>query len=116
MIQKLSKSEDNVLGYAVKDQVTEEDLQMIEGDIRRTVSRHGKIRMLVNYEDLSGVDLDALDEDMRLMRYMDSIDRFAVVSDSRLYAWMTTAGDAVTETEIRHFEPGEEKLAWEWLR
>lgn len=116
MIKKLSQGEGRVLGYAVKDQITEKDLQLIDNDIDAAVDRHGKIRVLVNYEDLSGVDLDIIDDDLRLMRYMDDIERFAVVSDNRLYSWVTSASDVVTDTDIRHFEPGEEKLAWEWLK
>lgn len=116
MIQKLSQSEGNVLGYAVKEQVTEADLQMIDNDVEAAAAEHGKIRVLVNYEDLAGVELDIVDDDIRMMRHMDEIERFAVVSDNRLYSWITSASDMVTDTDIRHFEPGEEKLAWEWLK
>ncbi len=116
MLQKLPQSNGKVLAYAIRGNISEEDLRMVDSEIQTTVQRHGQVRLLVNYEDLSGFDLDALDEDLRLARHLGNIERYAVVSDNRLYDWVTSGYDAVSDIDMRHFKPGDEALAWAWLK
>ena len=84
--------------------------------MKSLVAQHGKLNMLFSLEDMSGIDLDALDDDLRMAHYLEDMERVAVVSDSRFYEWIVSAGDAVTGVEIQHFEPGQEAAAWAWLK
>lgn len=116
MLQKLAQSEGNVVGYAVRGKLREEDYELLDNDIRALTQQYDQLRLLLNLEEMSGYDVNALDEDLRMTRYLDHFERMALVSDNRLFDWMTSATDAMTGTDVRHFEVGEEQLAWNWLQ
>lgn len=116
MIEKLPKSHGNIIGYSAGGQISEEDLERVDTELESLTKHYDKIRLLINYEDLSGIDLDALDEDLRMARFMDRIERLAVVSDQRIYDWVSSAYDKVTtDMDIRQFNSDELPRAWDWL-
>lgn len=116
MIQKLPQSSGNVIGFAVRGDVNEEDYTLFDSEMKSLIAQHGKVNMLISLKDMSGIDLDALDDDLRMSKYLSDVERTAVVSDSRFYDWMTSAGNAIMGVEMRRFEPGQEEQAWAWLR
>lgn len=116
MLAKLPESSGNVLGYAISGSVTEADYEALARDIQAQIARGEQVRMLVDYTAFGGVELAALDEDLRMARFIDHFERFAVVSDRRLFGWLTAVADAVMGLKIRHFEPGDMQAAWAWLR
>jgi len=116
MLQKLPQSEGNVVGYAVQGKLREEDYELLDNDIRTLTQQYDQIRLLLDLKGMSGYDLNALDDDLRMTRYLDNFERMAIVSDNRLFDWMAAATDAVTGLDVRHFEVDEEQLAWNWLK
>ncbi len=116
MIQKLSQSSGNVVGFAVRGKMVEEDYELLETEMKSLIREHGQIRLLCSVEDMSGFDLDVADDELRMSHYLGDMERVAMVSDSRFYEWALSVWNVVTDVEIRHFEPGEEAQAWAWLK
>ena len=116
MIQKLPQSSGNVVGFAARGSFSREDYQVIDSEVKLLLEQYNSVNLLFNAEEMAGVDLTALDSDLRMMQFMGDVAHAAVVSDSRFYEWMLPVADAVMDSEMRHFEPGQEAQAWAWLK
>lgn len=116
MIEKLPKSSSNVLGYAVKGTLREADYGRMEADMETAVSQHPTVRLLFKMVDMESFDLEAIDDDFKFgMKYLDKIERMALVTDKKLFDLLSSTMNHLTKTKIRHFEPSQEAEAWAWL-
>jgi hypothetical protein len=106
----------NVLGYEVRGKLTEEELRTISEELRAVVAEHGKVRLLVRMRQIPRMELGALAEDLKLMPYAKDIERYAVVSDSAIFAWTEKIVEAFVGGEVRHFEDSRYEEAWRWVR
>ena len=106
----------NVLGYEVKDKLTEEELRTISEELRAVDAEYGKVRLLVRMRQIPWMELGAMAEDLRLMPYAKDIERYAVVSDSAIFEGTEKIVDAFVGGEVRHFEDSRYEEAWRWVR
>lgn len=53
MIRKLENSHDNVIGYSVAGDVSEEEYRRTASDLRDQIALHGKVRLLFRVSDIS---------------------------------------------------------------
>ena len=117
MIRRLhAEGSGNVLGYEVRGKLTEEKLRTISEELRAVVAEYGKVRLLVRMRQIPRMELGALAEDLRLMPYAKDIERYAVVSDSAIFAWTEKIAEAFVGGEVRHFEDSRYEEAWRWVR
>lgn len=58
----------------------------------------------------------ALWEDLKLIRYRNDIERYAVVSDSSVLEWTSKLADALSTGEVRQFDTSQYEDAWRWLQ
>lgn len=115
MLTKLPESTDSVLGYEAGDKITEEDLTAFAKEFEAAISRHGKVRLLVYLPELPKIDPGALWEDLKLIRYRNDIERYAVVSDSPVLEWTSKIADAMSSGEVRQFDTSQKADAWRWV-
>ncbi|MFB6087679.1 MAG: STAS/SEC14 domain-containing protein [Haloarculaceae archaeon] len=116
MYEKLDRSSGRVLGYEVRDELTESQLESVLQDIERVIVEHGSARVLVYMPTVPRPDLDALDEDVGFwLEHGDDIERYAIVGDSRLLEWVTGLEDRVSGIDFRYFDESELDEAWAWL-
>lgn len=116
MYEKLDRSGDGVLGYRVRDEVTESDLKQILQELETTIAEEGRVDLLVHVESFPNPELEALDEDLGFwLEHGDDIGRYAVVGESTLMKWATKAGDKATDTDVRYFEEADLEDAWDWV-
>lgn len=116
MYEKLSRSDENVLGYEIREVLTEDQLDEILTELEKTIADHGSVRLLVSMPSMPYPDLKALDDDLGFwLRHRENIDRYAVVGESTLLEWCSNITDAVTEPDIEYFEQADIDDAWDWV-
>lgn len=117
MYRKLPESEDSVLGYYVTGTVTMDEIREIHRDIDRAMDEHGTVRLLVDVRDMAAPEPGAVWEDLKLTpEYLRSVEKYAIIGDSRWHDLATRATSMVAKGEAKYFERGQEGAAWEWLR
>lgn len=117
MIRQLEASHDNVIGYSVSGEVTEDEYQQAVSEVRDAIARHGKVRLLYRISDVSVRSfLTALDERFRfLQEHRDDIERVAIVSDDTATGLLSQLTESIAPIETRHFPRDDEQTAWAWL-
>lgn len=117
MIRKLEGSHDNVIGYSVGGEVSEEEYRQTASQLRDAIALHGTIRVLFRLAELSPQSfITGLDERFDFAtEHADDIDRMAIVSDDAVTEWLTKLGGTVAPAEVKHFDTAEEDKAWAWL-
>lgn len=116
MLRKLPESTANILGYVAGDKITEEEFSAFAEEFEAAISRHGKARLLVYMPELPKVAPGALWEDLKLIRYRNNIERYAIVSDSSVMEWSSKLADALSSGEVRQFDTSHYDDAWRWLQ
>ncbi len=116
MLKKLPESTENVLGYEAEDKITEEEFTAFAEEFEAAIERHGKARLLVYMPELPILTPSALWEDLKLIRYRNDIERYAVVSDSSVLEGTSKLADALSTGEVRQFDTSQYEDAWRWLQ
>ncbi|PSL45918.1 SpoIIAA-like protein [Salsuginibacillus halophilus] len=116
MIEKLDWSHGNILAYEVSGQVTEDEIQQAHDEVDHLVREFGTLNLLVRLPEMPGMEASAVNDRLRFTKeHYDNIDKYAIVGDSRAVEWISKAADAVTKTEIKHFDLDDEESAKAWL-
>lgn len=116
MYEKLSRSDENVLGYEVREVLTEDQLEEILTEIEEAIADYGSVRLLVSMPSVPYPDVNAIDDDLGFwLRHSENIDRYAVVGESSLLEWSSEIADRVTEPDFEYFEQDDIDDAWNWL-
>lgn len=117
MLRRLEASHDNVIGYSLGGEVTDDEYRQAASQLRDEVAIHGRIRLLFRLSDLSLQSFfRALDERFRFVKeHVDDIDRVAVVSDDKATEWLSKLSDVTGAVETQHFSMDDEDKAWAWL-
>ena len=116
MLKKLDEGSGNVLGYEVKEKITEKEVGNLSEEVKEVVAEHGKVRLLVRMNEIPNVGLGALTERLKLAPYVSDIERYAIVGDVSLLEWAQSLGDALISGEIKHFEDSQYEEAWRWVQ
>jgi hypothetical protein len=116
MYEKLSRSEGKVLGYEIREVLTEEQLDEILTEIEEVIADHGSVRLLVSMPSIPYPDVKAIDDDLGFwLRHSENIDRYAVVGENPLLEWSSKVADRVSDPDIEYFEQAEIDAAWDWV-
>lgn len=117
MIRQLEKSHDNVVGYSVSGEVTDEEYEQAVSEVRDVIARFGSVRLLYRLSDVSFRSFfTGLDERFNLLQeHADDIERVAIVSDDKATELLSELTGSVAPIETRHFSRDDEQTAWAWL-
>jgi uncharacterized membrane protein len=115
MYRKLPESSGDLVGYAIEGRLSEDEVERMQAEIATAIRQHGSLRMLVRIDGMDDVEPSAVWQDLKMVPdYVRSIDRFAIIGDQRWHRWTASASDLFAEAA--HFEPGQDREAWAWLR
>ena len=112
MLKRLDEGTGNVLGYEVKERITDKEFQNLSEQVKEVVAEHGKVRLLVRMNEIPNVGLGAMAEDLKLAPYVNSIERYAIVGDASFLEWADSLGNMVFGGEVKHFEDSQYEEAW----
>jgi hypothetical protein len=118
MLEKLSQSSGNILGYKVIDKLTEEDSATVAANIEALGQQESSIRLLLDLEAFEGEEIKARGAKLSFTGgYQKKMAKLAIVGDKKWHKWQLTLADRLNYTrEIQFFPTEELKAAWEWLQ
>lgn len=117
MLRPLEASHDNIVGFSLSGDVTDDEYQQLTSELRDAIARHHRIRVLFRMSDISlGSFFNALDERFRFAQeHRDDVERIAIVSDEAGSQLLSRLSDVAGPVETRHFPREDEQQAWAWL-
>ena len=116
MIEPLSRTKDEVLGFKLSGKLHDADYKQFVPVVEAAVQKHGKVRMLAQFEDFHGWDMHALWDDIKFATaHCRDVERIAMVGDKTWEKWMAKFCKPFTMAKIRYFDRADVDAAWGWL-
>ena len=117
MLEKLSESSGNILGYKAIGKITKDDYTILTADVENLLQQEGGIGLLLDLESLKGEEFKAWGDDLKFGRdFRKKIDKMAIIGNKRWQKWMTVIVDPFFAREAKFFATDERDAAWEWLQ
>ena len=118
MLEKLSQSAGNNLGYKVIGNITKDDYARLIADIQGLGQEGSSIGLLLDLEAFTGEAVKAWSAKLSFRRnYQNKISKLAIVGDKKWHEWLQHFADRLNYSrETEFFPTGELQAAWEWLR
>jgi len=108
--------EDRVLGLRIRGRIERTDLEAVTLALEDKLTRHERVRVYAEVDDLGGISPSALLADLRLgVRHYRDVDREAVVTDASWMAALAKAGNLLPGIEVRAFETKDKASAQAWI-
>lgn len=117
MLEKLSQSSGNILGYKAIGTITKEDYTHLTRDVEALMQQEGSIRLLLDLEAFKTEEIKAWGADLKFGReFRKKIAKMAIVGDKKWQKWLTAIVDPFYAREAEFFHADEREAAWEWLK
>ena len=117
MIEKMSESSGNVIGYRVSGHVTKEDYAVLTPEVQALVDKEGSIGLLLDLENFKWEEVSAWGADAKFgQTYRHKIAKLAVVGDKKWQHLIANLADPFYAHESKFFHTTDRAAAWEWLR
>ncbi len=114
MIEKMSRSHDNVLGFRVSGDVAREDYEILEPAVQAIVDQSGSVRLLLDMTDFRWEKVEAWGADLRFgQKYHRSIERLALVGHHKWEKWLARLAEPFYAEQAQYFPDVEQ--GWDWL-
>jgi hypothetical protein len=116
MVEQLSRSGGNVLGFKLSGRLLDEDYVHFVPVIDAAVAESGKLRLLAQFHDFHGWSPHALWDDIKFSStHCHDIERVALVGDKAWEHWMAAICKPFTKATVQYFDVADEDQAWAWL-
>jgi SpoIIAA-like len=116
MIQTLDKTKDKVLGFKMSGKLHDEDYEHFVPTVEAAIKKHGKARLLAQFEDFHGWDMHALWDDIKFStQHCRDVERITLVGEKAWEKWMAQVCKPFTLAQVRYFDHAESDAAWNWL-
>ena len=118
MLEKLSQSSGNLLGYKVIGKITKEDYSTLTADIEALGQEEISMRLFLDLEAFKGEEIKARGAKLSFRGdYQKKITKLAIVGDKKWHEWLLALVDRFDYTRETEFFPIEERqAAWKWLQ
>ena len=116
MIEPLSRSTGNVLGFKLSGKLHDEDYKHFVPAVDEVLKSHEKVRLLALFQDFHGWDAHALWDDIKFAAgHFSKFERIAMVGDKKWEEWMAKVCKPFTAATVKYFDAGELDAAWAWV-
>ncbi|MDT0684049.1 STAS/SEC14 domain-containing protein [Roseicyclus sp. F158] len=118
MFTEIETADSNVIGIACRGKLSESDLERMHGLLHERLERPGKPGFVLDLTDFDGYDgPSAMLEDLKIdTAHANDFSRVAIVGEGVLMEWGAKLADALTQAEMRNFDPAQMDAAIEWVR
>ncbi len=117
MILQLESGSPKILAIRISGQLHDADYQTFVPILDAAVMAEGQVRLLVEFSDFHGWDVQAAWDDFKLgLKHYADIERIAVIGDHRWEKWTAKLLQAFTRAQVRYFSSAEKDAAWVWMR
>jgi hypothetical protein len=120
MIEMLSGSSGNVIGFKYSGKITDADYKAITPAFVKALDKEGSVNVLMDTSEMQSVTPKAMLDDLTLLReYGQKVGKVAMVGDSQ---WEEMAAEfegllaKFLKGEVKYFKVGQTDAAWAWLR
>lgn len=117
MIEQLPSDSEKVLGFKMSGKLHDADYKTFVPAIDAAIAKEGKVRLLAQFHDFQGWDMQALWDDIKFSTtHCTKIDRIALVGDKKWEQWMAKVCKPFTMAKIEYFDAAKIDDAWKWLK
>lgn len=117
-VREIRTDTPGVFGFDIPGKVSEEDLAMMAGKMEAAFETHGKVSLLLMFENYEGNELGALlDGDVVRTHFkaLSNLERYAVVGAPGHMEAALKVVTAVLPVESKTFDRGEAAAAWAYV-
>ena len=118
MFEILPESTESCIGFMISGEVNAEDYDTLLPKLDEAIAAHGKINLLVVFEDMEGFDgIEAAKDDFHFGTHQyRQVEKAAFVSDKKWLERMVKIMDPFTRrTEEKTFAADQLEEAWAWV-
>ena len=116
MLEIGNPSDNRVVTITAAGQLSKEDYDRLLPEMERLLDEYGSLRFYIKLEDLSGMDMAALWEDIKFdVKYGTQFEKIAVLGEKKLEEWATKLSKIFFEAEIKFFYHDDKDKAWRWI-
>ena len=109
-------NENKVLTVSAKGKITKGDYDIILPQMEKLLEKHGKLRFLINLEDIESVEPEAAWEDLKFDRkHMDEYGKIAIVGEKNWEKWGTKISSLFFDPEMKFFYKDQKEMAKAWV-
>ncbi len=107
----------NVLRIAAPDKLKADDFRQIAPQVDSLISRHGKIRLLIDASGFNGWEnIEAFENHAGFVKsHQHKVDRIAVIVAHDWQHWLVGAVRVFLHPEVRAYDKGHESEALQWI-
>ena len=117
MIETLSESSGNVLGFKLSGKLHDEDYKHFVPAVDAAIASGGKARMLAWFHDFHGWDAHALWDDIKFSTtHCTKIEKIALVGEKSWEKYMAKVCKPFTMAKIEYFDASQIDDAWKWVK
>ena len=116
MLEKLSQSSGNILGYKAIGKITKEDYAALTTAVEALVQQESSICLMLDLEAFEGEKAKAWGADLKFGRdFRKKIEKLAIIGDKRWQKWIAGIADPFYAREAKFFPTTDREVAWEWV-
>ena len=117
MIEKLTQSSKNVLGFKASGDVTKADYQTMVPAVEAALQEHDSVRVLLDLTEFKWEKAEAWGTDLKFGHdFHKKISKMAIVGDKTWEEWLTKVAAPFYAVEAKFFQSDDVDSAWAWLR
>ena len=117
MIEKLSQSSDDVLGFKASGDITKADYETMVPAVEAALKAHETVHILFDLTEFKWEKAEAWGADMKFGHdYHKKISKLAIVGDKKWEEWLTKVAGTFYAVEAKFYNSDDIDSAWAWLR
>ena len=114
-IRIIEETKHGVVRMAISGTLQREDYEAFVPLIERLIATHGKVHLMIEFENFHGWTPGALWEDIKFdVKHFHDIERLALVGDKTWEHGLATFCTPFTAAEVRFFDLSDSDLALRW--
>ena len=117
MIGFTDQTSENAIGIRVDGEIETKDFSAMADLLREAIGKHGKIRLVLELEEVGKISPTTLWEELKLaFDHFDDVERIALVGDALWQEAYVKVVGALLPAEMRRFASNHLDHAWRWIR
>ena len=117
MIEKISESSENVIGFKLIGDITKADYDVLVPEVQALVQQGENARLLLDMTEFKWEKVSAWGADMNFGReFRKNLEKMAIVGDKKWEKWITKVAAPFYAGEAKYYHSDEIESAWAWLR
>ena len=106
----------DVVGIILEQKMNTENLEQIQKMLQEKIQKYNQISVYLEDRNSDGITLQAIFKDLVFeMKQKESLQKIAVVSDAKLFKFVTVVKEKLVGAEVESFSKEERLRAMNWV-